>query len=180
MLKRIFIAINPESKIKEKLFQIQENWPELPCKWVAKENLHLTLAFLGNTGQEKLEKTEQLVKKLSKSIEKFSISLDQVCYGPGKKVPPMLIWIKGDKNKQISKLSKELNQLLFKPETKDSVPHITLGRIKANQWTNLDLDERPDVNLHFPIEFSVNSIEIMETKLKRSGAEYTVLKSFNL
>jgi len=44
--KRIFIAINLPKQIKKQLAQFQENWPDLPARWLKKETLHITLGFL--------------------------------------------------------------------------------------------------------------------------------------
>lgn len=178
MLKRVFIAINPEPEIKEKLFQIQKNWPDLPCKWVVKENLHLTLAFLGNMNEKEIKKID-----LNQLKGKFNVLLNQICYGADKKIPPRLIWIEG-KSPRLRRFRKELDKIMLE-KTNIKIgsmftPHITLGKIKRSEWRMIEPDERPDVNLNFPIEFSVSSIEIMESELKRTGAKYTILKSFNL
>ena len=184
MLKRIFIALNPDQKTKRRLSKAQKNWPELPCKWVPEENLHLTLIFLGNRGEQELEKINNVIQELSQKMNSIKINLDKISYGPKKTNPPRLVWIQGKQNEQFSKFKKNLEKELikeinFQPDKKN-IPHITLGRIQKTEWRKLEIDQRPNINLNFPIEFSINSIDVMESILKRSGAEYTILKSFNL
>ena len=57
------------------------------------------------------------------------------------------------------------------------VPHITLGRIKAWEWQRIEPEERPDVSREIDLGFEINSIEVMESQLKRAGPDYTILHS---
>ena len=47
MSNRIFIAVNLPENVKKKLAEYEENWLDLPIRWTKKENLHITLVFLG-------------------------------------------------------------------------------------------------------------------------------------
>ena len=66
---------------------------------------------------------------------------------------------------------------LEKPETRPYIPHITLGRIKQWEFRQIEPEERPKIEEEISLSFEVNSIEVMESDLKRGGAEYTVLES---
>ena len=185
MRHRIFIAINLPEKIKKELSSFQKKWPTLPCRWVKKENLHLTLAFLGYLNEEQLNVVLKITKEVVEKNGPFSISLNKTCYGPGKKFPPRLVWVQGQRSEGLSKLKKCLDRLLseqinFLPEKRDFLPHITLGRIKKWNFRQIEPEERPDVNIEVSLEIPVNSIEVMESHLKRTGAEYEILKSFSL
>ena len=66
MRRRIFIAINLPEEIKEKLASQQEKIEDLftpyrseasgsgPIRWTKKDNLHITLIFLGYISNEEL------------------------------------------------------------------------------------------------------------------------------
>jgi len=185
MRHRIFIAINLSEKMKQRLAQFQKKWPTLPCRWVSKENLHLTLAFLGYLNDEQLNVVFEIAKEVAERNKPFKISLDKICYGPPKTMPPRLVWAEGESFRELSKLKEDLDKLLaekinFSPEKREFTPHITLGRIKRWNWRRFEPEERPDVNLEVSLEIPVNSIEVMESHLKRTGAEYTILESFEL
>ena len=45
--RRIFIAINLPEDIKRELAAYDQKWSDLPVRWTEKENLHITLEFLG-------------------------------------------------------------------------------------------------------------------------------------
>lgn len=183
--KRTFIAICLPDNIKEQLSEFQRKWPELPCKWVKKENLHITLNFLGDLKQERIDKAFEVLQEISEKNNQFSILFNKICYGPDQKIPPRLVWAQGENTKEFLKLKQELDSLLaekinFTIENRNFTPHITLARIKKWDWQKIDLEERPDVNLSISIQIQINSIEIMESRLKRTGAEYKILKSFKL
>ncbi len=182
--KRIFIAVNLPQESAQELAQIQDRWPGLPCRWVKEENLHLTLAFLGNTGKNEVQEIEKAVKTAVKEYKPFSVELEKVCYGPPKKMPPSLVWIKGRSGKLVQ-LKKELDKNLaqntgYRPERRRYIPHITLGRIKKFEWRRLNPGQRPKVALTVDHTFKVESIDIMESELKRSGPEYTMIQSIKL
>jgi len=184
MRHRIFIAINLPGDIKRKLIDCQGKWLELPCRWTKKENLHITLIFLGSLSDEELLGVLKITKTVTQRHEPFSISLIKIYYGPPKKMPPRMVWAEGEKSEELGKLQSDLeNSLLASPikglesESRSYAPHITLGRIKAWEFRQIEPEERPEVNEEINLSFEVNSIEVMESQLKRGGAEYVVLES---
>ncbi len=160
MKRRIFIAINLPENIKEELAKYQLKWPELPCRWTKKENLHITLEFLGYLTDQDLMEVCQKTRETASRHRPFEVKLNKICYGPPKKLPPRMVWAMGEKIKEF-----------------DLVPHITLARIKAWQWRQIDPEERPKIEEEINLNFEVNSIEVMESKLKRGGPEYIILES---
>ncbi len=52
--------------------------------------------------------------------------------------------------------------------------------MKTWQWKQIEPEERPDVAEEINLNFEVDSIEVMESVLKRGGPEYTVLESYPL
>lgn len=185
MRHRIFIAINLPKDIKEKLFSYQEKWPELPVRWTKKENLHITLVFLGAVNNEELLEICKITKEVAQKHSPFPVSFKRICYGPPGKVPPRMVWVEGEKSKELGELQKDLEDMLFggsiknigKPEAREYTPHLTLGRIKEWEFRKIDPEERPEVETDINLDFDVNSIEVMESELKRGGPEYTILES---
>jgi len=187
MRHRVFIAINLPENIKNKLAEYQQKWPELPCRWTRKENLHITLMFLGYLTAEELLQVCHITKEIAPKNQSFSINLKKIIYGPPKKIPARLIWIEGEKSEALGKLQKDLeNSFLVLPvkrlksETRPYTPHLTLGRIKTWEFKRLEPEERPAVNEEINLSFEVNSIEVMESQLKRTGPNYTILESWPL
>jgi len=183
MRHRIFIAINLPEEIKTTLSNYQIKWPDLPCRWVKKENLHITLAFLGYLTDEELVRVINLTKKTVLNFYPFTVLLNKICYAPPNKIPPKMVWALGEKSAQLLKLQKELVKeiqgsiKMLKNEDRDFTPHVTLGRIKAWQFRQIEPEERPQVEEDINLQFRVGSIEVMESYLKRGGAEYEILET---
>ncbi|MCD6097204.1 RNA 2',3'-cyclic phosphodiesterase [bacterium] len=194
MVKRIFIAINLPDDIKNQLSLKQSKLDKLfsksdiPVRWTKKENLHLTLYFLGYIRENKLESVFELTKKTSSSFESFSIKLNKIVYAPLNSFPPRMIWATGEKSSHFIELKRKIEDGLvkenffsksfFKKEKKKDIIHITLARIRS--IFSYNPENLPDISEDIDLDFKVNSIEVMESHLKPKGPEYTILKSFNL
>ena len=164
--RRVFIAINLPEDIRKELAGYKEKWPELPIRWTKPENLHITLDFIGYVADEELLEVCKKTKEIADKHNFFEIKLFKICYGPlgfRSGQTPRMIWAIGEKIKELN-LS----------------PHITLGRIRKWEWQRIEPEERPSIDEEIDLSFSVDSIELMESVLKKGGPEYTILESYNL
>jgi len=182
---RVFIAINLPEDIKKILSGFEKKWSELPARWVGKDNLHITLVFLGYLTDLELGEVCMAVKVVVKRHNSFNINLNKISYGPDNKVPPRMVWASGDTIKELSLLKNNLEELLlekvrFVPENRGFAPHITLARISAFQWRAIEPEERPDVNETIDLTFTIESIEVMESILRKTGPEYIIIESHQL
>jgi 2'-5' RNA ligase len=188
MRRRIFIAINLTEEIRKELEKFQFKFSELPARWVKKENLHITLAFLGYVKDEDLPRIIEIAKNVATRHAPFLIKIVKVTYGPPKVSPPRMVWAIGEKNENLWKLQEDLKNALMEmkipqleeEEGRGFIPHITLARIRKWEFKQMEPEERPEIDEDLNFSFDVKSIEIMESHLKRGGAEYTVLESIPL
>ena len=185
MVKRIFLAINLPEELKSKLFALKGKWANLPARWVPKENIHLTLLFLGYLDEKQIEAVARVCQDLSSLFQPFYLRINRVIYGPDQRNPRM-VWATLEKSSSLEKLQRYLREAIYKleefkykkMEEREFLPHITLARIKS--WSLKRMEDRPNINFEILLDFPVQSIEIMESKLKKTGAEYTILKSISL
>lgn len=182
--QRIFVAINLPSDIKKKLFLYSEKWSELPAKWTPKDNLHITLEFLGDVDDQELADICQAVGEIAKKHTSFSIGLQQVGYFPADKIPPKMIWATGEKSVELLALKRDLQDLLIGKVTilqeKGFTPHVTIAKIQDWAWRAINPEERPEIADSVNIEFMVSSIDVMESELKKGGPSYTIIESHEL
>ena len=90
--------------------------------------------------------------------------------------------VEGKKVDKLSNLKNDLENALsgsvrYQKENRPFSPHLTLGRIREWEFRQIDPEERPEVETDISLSFEVNSIEVMESQLKRGGPDYTVLES---
>jgi len=181
--RRIFIAINLPENIKKEISNYQLKWLELPIRWVKKENLHITLSFLGYLTDEELLEVLKISEETALKHKSFIINLNRIIYGPPKQ-PPRMVWVEGEKSEELGKMQKDLESSLSgqgtHEESRAYAPHITLARINQWEFRKIEPEERPEINEEINLSFEVNSIDVMESRLKKGGPEYSILESCQL
>jgi RNA 2',3'-cyclic 3'-phosphodiesterase len=144
-------------------------------KWVRPENMHLTLSFLGEVASERVPELQQALEGVTVQHQPFRLELASLGTFPEKGRPRVLwIGIQGDEE-ALKALQKSVRAAVepFSETAADEAyrPHITLARFReldgrqAGQVRGLRLN--PD-----PAPWHVTEIELMESALHRSGAQY--------
>jgi 2'-5' RNA ligase len=153
---RTFIAIEiPYFKgIKELQDSIEGR-----AKLVEKENMHITLKFLGEIEERDVERIREIVEICK--VEKFKISLKGVGFFPNERYI-RVVWIGVENYEPIVKMAKcidsHLSKFGFKRE-KDYIPHLTVARVKGKISIN---------NLDKFLSMEFGEVEIREVKIKKS------------
>lgn len=187
MIQRIFIAIELPEGLKEELVGIQSEY-DLPVSWVPRDNLHLTVLFLGAVRSESLFHLTRVVERIAQEHSPFVVSLDQISYGPDMTLPPRLIWVKGPSNESFQKLKKDIdcklredNLYYVSGQPAETKIHVTLGRVRKWEWSKLDSEARQPIDRPVSFEVPVDRILIMESKLTPGRPpKYSVLETVDL
>ena len=183
---RIFIAINLPKEVKRALAKYETTFSELPAKWTPPENLHITLVFLGDLTDVELGEVCVITKEVATLHEAVDINLTSIGYGPSEKLPPKMLWASGAKSQPLSVLKKDLEEALlekivnFDPDKKGFAPHVTLARISAFAWKAIEPEERPEVLQNLDLIFTAETIDVMESEIKKGGPQYTLIESIEL
>jgi 2'-5' RNA ligase len=180
--RRVFAALNLPQDIKKRLIKYQRDWPALPAKWVPEQNLHITLVFIGYIYDDEMFKVCQISKEVARNHEAIEVNLNRICLAPPGKNPRM-VWVMGQKNSKMTSLKQDLERRIFEsPEityretdNRPFSPHITLARLDQKGWRQLE--NKPEIDKEINLSFHIDSMEIMQSDLSRSGPEYTVLES---
>ena len=149
--RRVFIAINLPKDIINELASYQKKWPELPARWTIKENLHITLSFLGYLTDTEMGEICLAAKEVAGRHKSFELVLNKISYGPFNKKTKRMVWANGEKSKELSILKRDLEnsfseRINFLPERRSLLPHINLARLKTLEWRSIDPEERLDIN----------------------------------
>lgn len=194
---RTFIAINLPPEVRKYLAGFSKKWPELSeeksdgeftipaiAKWTNPENLHVTLIFLGELTELELGQVCLLTSQVAKNHQMFEVRLSKVALGPAEKTP-RYIWAGGEVDKSVQDLKNDLEDALleavhFVPEKRAFSPHVTLARLNSMAWRAQNPEEAPTINEDIDLVFTVESIEVMESELKKGGPVYTVIESYPL
>jgi len=181
---RLFFGIQLADNIREYLSDlILEFQSYIPSgiKWVETENLHITFQFIGEVKPTQLEVVEENFLTSISACERQKFKITGLELFPLSK--PRLIWISlSSENRQFAKATKSLRNFLkqagFNIEDKEMVPHITLGRIKANLIKpQIDFILEKEIEKH---DIDINAISLFESNLTKKGAIYRILQTYNL
>jgi 2'-5' RNA ligase len=133
---RLFIAIELPEELKKKLYDFEAELKNQDDKisWVAPQNIHLTLKFLGNVPQEKIDLIKKEMIVISSAFKVFSAVIKGVGLFPEDK-KPYVVWVGvAEGLETLSKiydiLENRLMSLSFEKDERRYQPHFTLGRIK--------------------------------------------------
>lgn len=165
---RAFIAIDIKKReIIDKMLKVQEELLSTggDIKIVEKENLHITLWFLGEISSQTIKKIIENTNKIN--FEPFKITLSKIGYFPGgNRVNVIWVGVQDglyNLKKIFYQLSGILDPLGFRIEEKEFTPHITLCRVKSARNKDRILDKIRELsNMDFGIE------EVSELSIKRS------------
>ncbi len=182
---RIFIGIDLPSYVKEKILKIQRHLASTSnkIKWVQKNNLHITLKFLGYIEPNTIELISNKLKKTISKKSNFKITLSKIGAFP-KINYPKIIWV-GIEN-EIEKMQnlfkdidKSLYQLGFNKEKRKFHSHITIGRVK-NLQKKSELVELL-TKVEYPQQVvNIENVILYKSVLNTKGPIYTKLNKYKL
>ena len=170
--KRLFVSIEPPHSIKRRLAELD---PQLRgVRWLAPEQMHLTLSFLGNVPGE----VEEALKKNLETIawKAFFLPLSGLGTFPGKGRPNIL-WVGvGTGHPHLFQLHKRVQEAAIQaglePELRSFHPHITLARCRDVSAESV----RPFLRSHAAFEAGMIHVEafcLNSSELMPSGSVYT-------
>jgi 2'-5' RNA ligase len=185
MEHRCFIAIDVPVTVKKEIGAILEilEKHDADIKWVAPENIHLTLKFLGPTPDTLLPRITDTVSNILSSYKPFYIRIYTTGVFPSRKYP-RVIWTGIDDSEVLRKLKNDIEQSLsllsFAKEDKEFKPHLTIGRIRSQKGIINVLSELDNYKTKDFGTVHVQEIRLMKSELKPKGAEYTCLSAMAL
>jgi len=104
-------------------------------RWVALENMHLTLKFLGDIPSENVEVLTQLTVAQADSFNSFDIHLSGIGAFPGPK-RPRVIYIGIQAPAELEEFQRQVEsatrRLGYNPEERVFSPHLTIGRVRQH------------------------------------------------
>jgi len=180
---RGFIAIDIDvfSKLMEFEKEIKETGGNV--KLVEPENVHITLKFLGDTNESRIDEIDKIMKDSVKGIDPFNIKLKGAGVFPNQNYIKV-IWIGIKQDEPIGiivrKIDEQLSKIGFKKEKREFSSHLTIARVKSAKGKDgiLRVIEKYR-DIHF-IDLRVDSIRLKKSDLTPKGPIYTTIKDVKL
>lgn len=139
MATRTFLALPLNADVQRKLVRAQEKLSSAGARvrWVAGENLHLTVKFLGDVADEALDEVCRLAAGVAAGVQPFEFQVAGLVA-----VPPRgqlrMVWAEvAEPTGRLAALNQAAEDACaamgFKRENRQFRPHLTLGRVKPSR-----------------------------------------------
>lgn len=171
---RIFISINLPENVKKEIKKIQDSLPEFVGKKTKIENLHLTLKFLNEIDEKRVEEVKKRLGEIR--FGNFEAEISNLGVFSEKFVKIVWVYLKNCTELQ-GKVDESLKGL-FKPE-KRFMSHLTIARVKKIEDKQKFLDELKKIKVP-RIKFVVDRFYLMKSELRPEGPEYSVIEEYCL
>jgi 2'-5' RNA ligase len=178
---RAFIAIETPAIVRDRVSRIIEagKAKQMSIKWVAYENLHITLKFLGEISDTAKDDIIPVIAETVAPVPRFMVQVSGIGCFPGPRQPRVL-WAGviqgGDSMITIAEnLDRNLVRFGCKIEEKKFHPHLTFGRVK----TFCPVDDILKHDLHTDA-FMVDRITLFKSTLRPEGPKYDPVRIFTL
>jgi len=181
---RTFLALELPSGLAQNLREIIKRYRRstpLGVNWVAEQNLHLTLLFIGDVPEHLIKELDSCLGELLATQEAFMIKAEGLELFPA--VQPRLLWLKlaaeGDGIFRLNRtLLKHITALGCEPDSKTLKLHVTLARIKT-QFPEPMARELLATDLKTGFH-SYTQLNLYRSTLSPSGPSYNIISRYNL
>lgn len=182
-MKRIFIAIQiePGETLLKMISSFKSVLHENEIKWTNPDNLHITLVFLGDTGEEQIRIISNILKERCEGYGKFEMMIKGS--GVFKSInDPRVIWAGIEQTEKLKNLNGLIKSGLktagIGPGESPFKPHLTLGRIKRlNHVINFKelIEKYNDIEIQ---KVPVYEVILFESILLHTGPVYNQIGKF--
>ncbi len=184
---RTFFCLELPAGVKEELRSTVDSLEEPAyVKWVAQENLHITLKFLGDVERGRIPEIKEKAAEAATGGRTFEMKLDKLSGFPNPGFPKVIWYGSSSPPSEIFALQDDLEgrmaDLGFEPEDREYVPHVTLGRTKDDDSKKVEQLGSYLKNRDFSSNWDVkiDQLTLMESRLKSSGPVYEPLFRLDL
>jgi RNA 2',3'-cyclic 3'-phosphodiesterase len=179
---RTFLSLNIESSavkdIAEILNKTKQSLIKYPVKWENPEKLHLTLRFLGDISEDKIDDLVFTLDRLKLDFETIDFTSNGIGFFPNAKYPNVVFVGLEEKGSNSGKLVEFIDKIILnfgvKPD-KRFIPHITLGRFRRDK--RIKITEMIEINAE-PINVQFDCFYLMKSTLTPKGSVYEIINEF--
>ncbi|MFZ2338689.1 MAG: RNA 2',3'-cyclic phosphodiesterase [Bacteroidales bacterium] len=184
-MKRIFIAVKtePGGDLIRMITSVRAMLGTENIKWVDLSGIHITLAFLGDTAEERIKVLDRMLRERCGGFGEF----DFILSGAGvfkSFTDPRALWVGIAQTERLSSLYEIIAEGMggagFEIEDRKFRPHLTIGRVKS---VSNPARLRSAIEKYKGVEFQtvkVKEIILYESILKKTGPLYIPLGKYPL
>ncbi len=133
---RAFIALELPEPLRQDLAKLTRllDAPGAKVKWVGRNQMHLTLKFLGDITQAQADELAKALENIEMETPAFDLEIGGLGAFPNKQ-KPRVVWIGVEANPVLIAMQAKLERAAVgagvEPDDREFKPHLTLGRVKS-------------------------------------------------
>ena len=181
---RLFVAINPPGAVRERIGAGTAELRRLGgVRWVDPGALHITLKFIGASEEGRADQVSASLRRVAADHAPFDVELSGVGAFPSLR-RPRVVWVGMGPSPELARLQGEieaaLEELGIEREERGFSAHITLGRARRGSAVDAQRLESLARRVAIRGSWRVESVDLMESRLRPTGAVYEVWESASL
>lgn len=180
---RLFIAVGFPVEIRRSIeaLAVELERHGVPARWVPYTDMHLTLKFLGEVPAARLNDVTAAMEEVARVTGPMQLRFERVGAFPSPR-RPRVIWIGLESGPRIrllhDALDRRMTEFGIPRENRSFRPHVTLGRANRNAGPGEFVEfERHARGMFLEAEVEVREIDLMQSRLEPTGAQYERLVS---
>ena len=170
-MPRLFTGLEIPTAISERLMLLRGDI--VTARWIAPENYHITLRFLGDVSQAVANEFTSRIEQLS--FEPFQLQIKGVGHFGTKRAHAL--WAAFEPCEELTKVykahEKAAQEVGLDPETRKFTPHITLARLSRTRPQTIAPFLADFANFK-PEPFTVTQAALYSAKPSTGGGPYVV------
>jgi 2'-5' RNA ligase len=189
-LIRSFIAIELPEGLKKELTELEATLktrsPSV-VKWVDPNSIHITLKFLGDVPEEKIDEILMAIEESATGVIPFKLEVRNAGAFPDmNRVQVVWVGVTGEMSKLTrlqTQIESNMEQLDFPRDKRAFSPHLTLGRVRdyASPEERQKIGKLLAGTTFTPVHpIAVESICLIKSQLTPTGSIYTKLGEVKL
>ncbi len=175
---RTFIAIEMPKEIKDILLDAQKQINTEKAKIRPAKAFHLTLKFLGEVEEKKIDEIKSALKAIS--FKQFKTALTEIGVFPNESYIGVVWAGLDDSEGKIKKLQQEVDSKMellgFKKDTRFH-PHVTLARVKFVEDKQKFIKDLKEIKIEKK-SFQITEFKLIKSNLTGEGPVYEDLAVF--
>ena len=186
-LVRVFCAVELPAEVRacasEHIAHLRRRAPDVRASWDRAEKLHITLKFLGEIEQGRVEALSQAALRATESVPPFDLSLEGAGAFPPRGLPRVLWLGISDPSGGLARLQRRLEDECagagFTREERPFHPHLTIARLRRPEGARRLASQHKDTGFA-SVGFAATELVVIRSELGPGGSRYTTISQHRL
>ena len=176
---RCFIAVDLSEEARKELEKAQKEIPEGKFNFVNPKQIHLTVKFLGDIDEKKVDEIKGVMSSIK--FSKFKAKIGSIGFFSRDFI--RVIWASVEPKDKLVEIhdviDKELEKIGIEKDLRPFESHATLARVKRIENKSEFIEKLGNIKIK-PLEFIVDKILLKKSTLTKQGPIYENLFELNL